>query len=643
MRRLHQTTAFLVANVLAAFLIFLNGFPASALAQAQTSPTFAPTELRAFLDGLINTQLAVYHIPGATVSVVQNGKLVLAQGYGYADVERQTPVVADKTLFRPGSISKLFVWTAVMQLVEQGKLDLNADVNTYLKDFKIPATYPQPITLANLLTHTPGFEDQGLELFVAKVEQMHPLGDYLKTHQPARIRPPGELTAYSNYGASLAGYIVAQVSGMPFEQYVQEQIFKPLAMNHSTFQQPLPAALAPDVAKGYIYTGGSYAPQNFELVQSAPAGALSSTATDLANFMLAHLHNGQLGANRILQTATAQEMHKQSFTNDPRVNGFAHGFMEATINNQHIIWHGGDTLYFHSALFLLPEQNTGIFVSYNGMTGELAVLSTLRAFMDHYYPAPKAAPPSPPTENLARYAGTYGATRGNQTTVEKALNLFQTVTVAPTGTQELLVSFGAPAQMTLLYREAEPLVFHSADLPPTPFGDLVFRADAQGRITAMFQQNNPTTAYLPVPWYAASGLNFTLIGLCTLLFLSIIIWGPIGFWINRRFRPGRPFAERLASWVAGLLSLLSLAFLIGFIVLFSNPQTALGLPAWAQILFALPWGIAALAILMLLFMLVAWVRRYWSIPGRIHYALVTFAALAFVWWLVYWNLLRIVV
>ncbi|MFN8492737.1 MAG: serine hydrolase domain-containing protein [Caldilineaceae bacterium] len=641
MRRLHQRTWFLAANILVAFLIFLNAFPSPVLAQAQATPTLTPTELRAFLDGLINTQLAIYHIPGATVSVVQNGKLVFTQGYGYADVARQTPVVADKTLFRPGSISKLFVWTAVMQLVEQGKLDLNADVNTYLKDFKIPATYPQPITLANLMTHTPGFEDQGLELFVAKIEQMHPLGDYLKTHQPARIRPPGELTAYSNYGASLAGYIVAQVSGMPFEQYVQEHIFKPLAMNRSTFQQPLPAILASDMARGYIYTGSSYAPQDFELVQSAPAGALSSTATDMANFMIAHLQNGQFGANRILQTATAQAMHKQSFTNDPRVGGFAHGFMEATINSQHLIWHGGDTLYFHSALVLLPEQNTGFFVSYNGSTGELAVLSTLRTFMDHYYPAPQAPQTTAPTENLARYAGAYGATRGNQTTVEKALNLFQTVTVAPTGTQELLVSVGAPAQLTFLYKAVEPLVFRSADLPPTPFGDLVFRADAQGRITAMFQQNNPTAAYLPLPWYAASGLNFTLIGLCALLFLSIIIWGPIGFWINRRFRLGRPFRERLASWVAGLLSLLSLAFLIGFIILFSNPQTALGLPAWAQILFALPWGIAVLAIFMLLFMLVAWARRYWSIPGRIHYTLVTLAALAFVWWLIYWNLLPI--
>lgn len=641
MRTLKQILPSLSANVLGVLLLLLVSFPAPVFAQTQPTGTLEPAELQAFFSGLISTQLAVYHIPGATVSVVQNGKLVFAKGYGFADVDRETPVVADKTLFRPGSISKLFVWTAVMQLVEQGKLDLNVDVNTYLKDFKIPATYPQPITLANLLTHTPGFEDQGLELFVASAQQMHPLADYLKSHQLARVRPPGQLTAYSNYGASLAGYIVAQVSGMPFEQYVQAHIFKPLAMNRSTFQQPLPANLAPDMAVGYLYNGAGYTPQDFEFVQSVPAGALSSTATDLANFMLAHLQNGQFGATRILQTATAQTMHQQSFTNDSRVNGFAHGFMEAAINKQPIIWHGGDTLFFHSALVLLPERNTGFFVSYNGATGELAVFNTLRTFMDHYYPAPQTPAPAAPLESLARYAGSYGATRSNQTTIEKALGLFQAVTVAPTGTQELVVSVGSPAQLTFLYKQVEPLVFRSADLPPTAFGDLVFRADAQGRITAMFQQNNPTTAYLPLPWYAAPGLNFTLLGLCILLFLSILIWGPIGFWINRRFRPGRPFAERLASWLAGLLSLLSLGFLIGFIVLFSNPKTALGLPAWARLLFTVPWGIAGFALLMLIFMVVAWARRYWSVPGRIHYTLVTLAALAFTWWLIYWNFLPI--
>jgi len=150
---------------------------------AQQNESLDPAELGPFFDGLIAAQLDAYNVPGATVSVVQDGKLIFARGYGYANTGQRTPVVADRTLFRPGSVSKLFVWTAVMQLAEQGKLDLNADVNTYLKDFKIPPTYSQPITLSNLMTHTPGFEEQGLGTFV-RSRDFKPLDEYLAACPP---------------------------------------------------------------------------------------------------------------------------------------------------------------------------------------------------------------------------------------------------------------------------------------------------------------------------------------------------------------------------------------------------------------------------------------------------------------------------
>ncbi|VVB94651.1 D-aminopeptidase [uncultured archaeon] len=605
---------------------------------AQQNESLDSTELGAFFDGVMASQLDAYHVPGATVSVVQNGKLIFARGYGYANTGQRTPVVADRILFRPGSVSKLFVWTAVMQLVEQGKLDLNADINTYLTDFKIPPTYPQPITLSNLMTHTPGFEEQGLGTFVRNDQDLKPLGEYLATHMPARMRPPGELTAYSNYGASLAGYIVSQVSGMPFDQYVEENIFKLLEMHHSTFRQPLPPDLAPDMAVGYTYVNGTYQPHDFEWVQSEPAGAMTTTATDLASFMIAHLQNGRFENISILNEATAQEMHQQSFTNDPHVNGFAHGFMVATINNQHIIWHGGDTFYFHSALVLIPEHNVGFFVSYNGATGSLAVQNTIRAFMDHYFPAPQPAL-SISADNVTRYAGAYLPARSGYSTPEKALGLFQSITVVPEGMQHLEVSLGLPSQMVLHYVEVEPSVFRSADVPPSIFGDLVFRADDQGSIKYMFWQNNPTTAYIKSPWYAEPQFNLILPSICILLFLSVIIWAPIGFWIKRHFREERPYLVRLASLCSNALSALGMAFMIGFIVLFSNPETALGLPSWAQYLFLLPWIIAVLAIGMVFFTILIWMRCYLSIPGRIHYTLVMLAALAFVWWLAYWNLL----
>lgn len=627
-------------------LLLLNSTasrPAQAAAQLQPTLPLQVAEVEAFMDGLIDAQLEAYHLPGATVAVVQDDALLFAKGYGYADVAARTPVVADQTLFRPGSISKLFIWTAVMQLVEAGKLDLNADVNSYLTAFQIPSTYPEPITLAHLLTHTPGFEERGDGLFLHSVDEKLPLVDYLQRYMPARVRPPGTLTAYSNYGTTLAGYIIEQVTGMPYEQYIEEKILQPLQMTHSTFRQPLPSALAPDLAVGYLYTGGQYQPRGFEVVQASPAGALSATATDIANFMLAHLQNGRFGDTRILQEATAQTMHEQLFTNDPRVSGFAHGFIEATLNGQKLLWHAGDTIFFHSTLVLVPAHKLGFFVSYNGATGALAYMSTMRAMMDHYFPASVTAPPAPISDaatQAQRVSGSYIAARSNQSGVEKVANLFQLLNVQSLANGELLVSMGTPAQLTARYAATEPLVYVPVDVPPSIFGKLVFRADAQGQVTHLFQQNNPTTAYLKAPWYAAGSFNFTLLGVTLLLFLITVIGGLVALWLRWRYHETRTWGAQLAAWSAGLLSLFSVAFLVIFVSTVSNIENiAFGMPAWFNTLMVLPWAVAGLAVLMLIFTPAVWARRYWSLPRRLHYTLLLISSGAFVWWLYFWNLL----
>src|SRR6266567_6670072 len=238
-----------------------------------------PRELETFLDGVLSKQLRANHIPGATVSVVKDGRLLFAKGYGSADLQAGRPVNAQTTLFRVASVSKLFTATAVLQLAEQGKLNLHADVNIYLKTFHLPATYPEPITLAHLLTHTAGFESRATGLQAARTtSDLKPLGQLLAEHMPARVRPPGVVTAYSNYGMALAGYLVEQVSGMPFEQYVEQHIFQPLRMHSSTFRQPVEARLSADLSQGYSYTNGAYRPGPFEFISEVPAGAMSTTA-----------------------------------------------------------------------------------------------------------------------------------------------------------------------------------------------------------------------------------------------------------------------------------------------------------------------------------------------------------------------------
>jgi len=300
-----------------------------ALAVFVSKPVFSQPrsreDLEAFFDGVIAAQMRAHSIASATLSVVKDGELYFAKGYGYGDREARRPVDAERTLFRPGSISKLFTWTAVMQLVERGKIDLDADVNRYLSDFRIPDTFPAPITMKHLMTHTPGFEDGALGYLLIKSEsELVSLSASLAAHIPRRVRPPGTYSSYSNFGSALAGLIVANVSGMPFEEYVEKNIFEPLGMTRSTFREPLPETLAPDMATSYRRENGAFEPAHFELISNfGPAGALSSTATDMARFMVAHLQLGRYGESRILAEETARRMHQRIYFLDERLPGMA--------------------------------------------------------------------------------------------------------------------------------------------------------------------------------------------------------------------------------------------------------------------------------------------------------------------------------
>src|SRR5436305_4104866 len=356
------------------------------MSQPSPPPQLTKADFETFLDALIPSQLRNRNIAGAVVSVVKDGQALFQKGYGYADVEEKKPVLPDQTLFRPGSVSKLFTATAVMQLVEQGKVDLNSDVNDYL-DFAIPKTYPEPVTLRQLLTHTGGFEETLKNLFVAHESDIKPLRTYLMNEMPARIFPPGKVPSYSNYGFTLAGYIVERASGEKFERYVDNHILKPLRMTNSTFDQPLPPQLAPQMSKGYL--NASKKPRHFAFVQAAPAGALSTTAADMTRFMLAFLQDGSVDGVAILKPETVRQMETRQFELHPMINGLGITFMEYCMNPVRVIAHGGDTVYFHSDMVLVPDQHIGYFISYNslgksvgGGRGEV-----LRTFMNRYFPS----------------------------------------------------------------------------------------------------------------------------------------------------------------------------------------------------------------------------------------------------------------
>jgi len=263
---------------------------------AQAAPadcaTTTPATVAGYLDTAMPRLLSEHRVPGAVVSVVSSGQTVFAKGYGVADTARGTPFDASGTLVQVGSVTKLFTWTAVMQQVEAGRLDLHADVNRYLKGFQLPATFPEPVTLLDLMDHTAGFEDSTIGSYARTAADVPPLRDYLASHVPARIRPPGQISAYSNYGAGLAGYIVAQVSGEPYDEYVRRHLLDPLGMSRSTVSQPVPAALAGDLAQSYDSDADPPAPIPLRYDNTPPDGALSTTAMDMANFMTAELDGG---------------------------------------------------------------------------------------------------------------------------------------------------------------------------------------------------------------------------------------------------------------------------------------------------------------------------------------------------------------
>ncbi|MGH8236058.1 MAG: serine hydrolase domain-containing protein, partial [Steroidobacteraceae bacterium] len=454
-----------VQNALAAALLLaIGGTAAASTSQAPAHRTIAGAsaepsqgsdltkreDLEAFIDGVMATQLRSQHVAGATIAIVRDGQLFFAKGYGYEDVERKVPVDPEKTLFRVGSISKLFTATAVMQLVEAGKLDLDADVNTYLTDFKIPDTYPEPVTIRNLLTHTAGFEDGGLGYFMERsADGIMPLGAFLALHMPARVRPPttdfasSTGAAYSNWGAALAGHIVATVSGVPFDEYVEQRILQPLGMARSTFREPLPAELAVRMSGGYTFANGVFSRHGFAYIHNfGPAGSLSSTAADMAKFMIAHLQDGVLGDRRILREETARLMHARALSPDPAVNGMCLGFYDTWVNGRRLIGHDGGVPSFVSDLMLIPEANVGLFVSTNSSAGGNAIRELENAFMDRYFPArlPDIKSALDSAARAARYSGTYRAQRRSYTKLDKIAAATGDIHVQPGPDGTLLIS-----------------------------------------------------------------------------------------------------------------------------------------------------------------------------------------------------------
>lgn len=556
----------------------------AAPAAAPSTPALTAEDLEAFLDGMMPSQLNREDIAGAVIAVVKDGKVLFAKGYGYSDMEKRTPVTPDATLFRPGSISKLFTWTSVMQLQEQGKLDLDKDVNEYI-DFKIPPAFGKPVTLRDIMTHTAGFEETLRDLFVADAAHLTPIDQYLKDHQPKRIFPPFTVPAYSNYATTIAGYIVQRISGKPFSQYVADNIYTPLEMSHTTFVQPLPDNLKPLMSNGYQKASGKAKP--YEFVEAYPAGSVATTARDMCNFMIAHLQDGKFGEKQILRPETAQKMHSRLFDADDRLNGMAYGFYEETRNGHRIIGHGGDTEFFHSDLHLILDQNVGFFVSYNSAgKGEASSRTILfESFLDRYFPytPPPAAKVADPKADAAAIAGLYNSSRRFENSFLKLLSVAGEPKVYANEDGTISVDeFKLPSGVPKKFEEIEPFLYrevHGQD-------KIGFKKDAAGNW--QFQMDYPFFIFQKAGLLDNKYFNFVLAGYgLAVVLLAVLLW-PVGAMIRSHY--GHPLtlsaAEKGQRLLVKLVCLLFVILLLGWVVALSraNDISAInGLAPWITI------------------------------------------------------------
>ncbi len=599
-------------------------------------------DLEAFLDGVMPLQLRREDIAGAVIAVVKDGKVLFAKGYGYSDAAKRTPVSPDATLFRPGSISKLFTWTAVMQLVEQGRLDLDRDVNAYL-DFKIPDTYPKPITLRNIMTHTPGFEESIKELFLPDVKDLRPLDDYLKTHIPRRIFPPGATPAYSNYATSMAGYIVQRISGQPYDDYIESHILKPLGMTHSTFRQPLPDALKALLSSGYSVA--SKPAKSLEVVQPWPAGSSSVSASDMTRFMLAHLQDGEFEGSRILRPETARLMHSRQFENHAALNGMALGFYEETRNGHRIIGHGGDTICFHSDLHLIPDARLGFFISYNSAgKGEISPRSAVWSeFLDRYFPyTPPPVTAVANSEDARMVSGDYITSRRSQTTILSMLSVLGELKVSQNS--DGTISADAFKQMNgelKRFREIAPLVFREVNGQSL----LGFKRDDSGRLVMAI--DFPFMVFQKARWYEGSMFNLTiLVGGLAVLGLTLLLW-PVAALV--RWHYGRRLeltpAERRWRLLVRMVCAIDIGFALGFVGALSGglgdpAKLTRGLDAALRVVQRVGWVGVAGTLLALYNHFRSWSNRgrWWW--WKVHDSGIALACIGFSWFVLHWNMLH---
>jgi len=610
---------------------------------ATTTGPIDPKELETWIDGFLAGFSDQKEALSLAIVIVKDNKILFQKGYGYADYEGHKRVLPDETIFRTASVSKLVTATAVMQLVERGKINLDADVNSYLKRFQIVNPYPTPVTVRHLLTHTSGIDERLIGNSVATPQELISLGDYFARRQPRVTRLPGKQIIYSNLGMSLAGYLVEVVSGVSFEEYVEQNIFKPLGMAHSSFRQPYPADLAQHVVPSGADEGA---------ILLAPASSMISTVTDMSHFLMAHLNGGSYAGAQLLSEASVREMHRQQFSAHPKIPGVGLGFFEYYSNGKHGLFHTGRSGH-QSELFLLPEEKLGFYIVHSSREGgeyeELRQRFT-RAFIEHYYPAaptPASASLADNSRSIKLVTGIYRPNLFPRQRFENIGNLGADTFVTANDDNTLTLRYPPYGLIKILRLvEREPLLFESDEQIY-----VAFRQDQNGAVTQMFISgalSDPLT-FDKLRWFESGTLHATLAAIGGLICFSfcLIVFGGNLLRVVPRIRKRLPssFVEfRLAWFWAGMVCLLTLLSPISFMGWYFLSEPSLlpyGLESAIRFSLSLLQVAALLGLLVPIFAFVVWKKRCWTLTWRLGYSLVALTCFLMIPFLYYWSLLSL--
>jgi len=509
-------------------------------------------DLKSVLDGIFYQQLENHDVPGLAAVVVKDGEVVYSRGLGYASLEDRAAFNPEEHLTRPGSVGKIFTWIAVLQQVEAGELELDRDINRYLPEpYRLNPPGNNYLTLLDLMTHSAGFEDRMVGILSDPDREIQSLEEYIAAGPPALVRPPGEIAAYSNYGTTLAGYLVEEVTGESYIDYLEKNIFQPLGMDSSTVRQPLPENLAERMSQGYQYQDGRFVPGDFEIFQEYPAGGHTVSPADMAELLAFMLNEDSGEYEEILSLEYRQKLLEVLFRQHPEIAGFSHGLMEYDLFGEDIFWHGGDTRLFHSGLFLLPDRSTGIFVTYNGPGGTFARLELMRALGRAYWGLDYQTQAPAEEFDLGEYTGNYFSTRRSHTTPEKLLAVLNQVEVSSADNHLLVSSYQDRA-----YYPLEKNLFVSQT------GDdyLHFTRDEEGRVEMMFAGNNPVEAFEKQPWHQNYLIHLAVVVLALLTYLIYLLANILRIFRGRRVS-SLAARSKISTWPGIALALMGLIFL----------------------------------------------------------------------------------